>query len=96
MDFQEYIKGELLVLIPVLYVVGIILKKSQAPDKYIPLILGLSGIVLSCIWVLTTVSLSSAQEIAGAVFTAITQGILVAGATVYSNQLYIQLKKKEQ
>ena len=29
MDFQEYIKAELLILIPVLYIIGIGLKKSD-------------------------------------------------------------------
>ena len=33
MDFQEYIKPELLVLIPVLYLIGMGLKKSAMPDK---------------------------------------------------------------
>ena len=34
MNYQEYIKSELLVLIPVLYFIGIGLKKSRLPDKW--------------------------------------------------------------
>ena len=36
----------------------------------------------------------TAQETAGAVFTAVTQGILLAGASVYVHQLYVQSQKK--
>ena len=94
MSYQEFIKAELLILIPVLYIIGIGLKKSKAPDKYIPIILGLISIVLSLIWVFATENVTTAQEIAYAIFTAITQGVLAAGASVYANQIYIQTKNK--
>ncbi len=95
MDFQDYIKAELLILIPVLYFIGIGIKKSQTPDKWIPAILGISAVVLSAVWIIATTDISGLQEIAAAIFTAVTQGILVAGASVYVNQLYIQAKKEE-
>ena len=95
MDYQNYIKSELLILVPVLYIVGLGFKKSKIPDKWIPFILGLTGIVLSVVWVIATTDISGVQEIAWAIFTAVTQGILVAGASVYANQLYIQAKKEE-
>ena len=38
MDYQEYIKSELLVLVPVLYIIGLGLKKSKLKDKWIPLV----------------------------------------------------------
>lgn len=95
MDYQNYIKSELLILVPVLYIVGLGLKKSKIPDKWIPFILGITGIVLSVVWVIATTDIFGVQEIAWAMFTAVTQGILVAGASVYANQLYIQAKKEE-
>lgn len=95
MNYQDYIKTELLVLIPVLYFIGIGLKKSKLPDKWIPTVLGVFAVVLSAVWVFATVELSGIQEAASATFTAVTQGILVAGASVYANQLYIQAKKEE-
>ncbi len=95
MDYQNYIKSELLILVPVLYIVGLGFKKSKIPDKWIPFILGITGIVLSVVWVIATTDISGVQEIAWAIFTAVTQGILVAGASVYANQLYIQAKKEE-
>lgn len=95
MNYQDYIKTELLILVPVLYFLGIGLKKSKLPDKWIPIVLGVSAVVLSAIWVIATADISKVQEAASAIFTAVTQGILVAGASVYANQLYIQAKKEE-
>ncbi|MBR6502630.1 MAG: phage holin family protein [Clostridia bacterium] len=95
MNFQDYIKTELLILIPVLYFLGVGLKASRLPDKWIPLSIGLIGVVLSAVWVFATSDVSCAKEIALAVFTSFTQGVLVAGASVYANQLYLQAKKDE-
>ena len=95
MNYQDYIKTELLILIPVLYFIGIGLKKSNLPDKWIPIALGLSAIVLSTIWVIATTEISGLQETASAIFTAVTQGVLVAGTSVYANQIYVQAKKEE-
>lgn len=93
MDFQEYIKPELLILIPVLYLIGAGIKKSNIADKYIPLILGGTGIILSVVYLLATEPIIGTQAVATAVFTAITQGILCAGASVYVNQLIKQAKR---
>jgi len=95
MNYQDYIKTELLILIPVLYFLGIGLKKSKLPDKWIPTILGIFAVVLSAVWVIATVEVTGVQETASAIFTAVTQGVLLAGASVYVNQLYIQAKKEE-
>lgn len=93
MDYQEYIKSELLVLVSVLYIIGLGLKKSKMKDKWIPLVLGITGVALSAIWVAATSQITNMQEVAAALFTAVTQGILVAGASVYANQIYVQASK---
>lgn len=94
MEYQEYIKSELLVLVPVLYIIGLGLKKSKLKDKWIPLVLGITGVALSAIWVTATSQIATIQEVAAALFTAVTQGILAAGASVYANQIYVQAQKK--
>ena len=93
MDFQEYIKPELLILIPVLYLIGIALKKSEFKDKFIPWVLGAFSIILSGIWVFANADTSG--NMLTAIFTVITQGVLIAGASVYVNQLIKQAKKGE-
>ena len=95
MDVMTFIKPELLVLVPVLYTLGLGIKKSKVPDNLIPIILGASSITLSLLWVISTSSIEGWRDALYAVFVSITQGILNAGASVYVNQLYIQSKKDE-
>lgn len=96
MDFlKEFIKPELLILVPVLYIVGIILKKSAVRDKLIPALLGGVGVVLSLLWVLGTSDLVTWRDVLLAGFSAVTQGILAAGASVYVNQMIKQGEKEE-
>ena len=81
MDLIQYVTENALVLIPVLYVIGSILKGiEKIKDKYIPIILLPIGIAL-------------AIAIGGASVDAVIQGILVTGATVYGNQLIKQMSK---
>lgn len=83
MDFMNFIMEKSLILIPVLYIVGCILKKANfIKDKYIPIILLPLGIL-------------GAIAISGISVESIIQGILVTGATVYSNQVCKQMKKDE-
>ena len=96
MDIMNYVKPELIVVAIVLYFVGMWLKQAAfVKDKYIPLILGIVGIFVCGIWVLATVSFSTSQDIALAIFTAIVQGILVAGLSNYANQIIKQAGKAE-
>lgn len=95
MDIKEYIKPELLVLIPVIYIIGLILKKSKCADKWIPVVLGVVAIVLSTMWVFSTSDIIGFMDVVHLLFVSFTQGILVTGASVYFNQLYIQAKKDE-
>ena len=94
MNFQEFIKPELLILIPALYIVGIGLKKSKISDTLIPFLLGVISIILSASWVIATSDIVTFKDVAYALFVSITQGILSAGASVYINQLYVQSNKK--
>lgn len=90
---MSFIKPELLILVPVLYIVGIGIKKSNVPDKYIPVILGVTAITLSGLWIVATSDIKNWRDAVYAVFISVTQGTLVAGTSVYVNQLYIQSKK---
>lgn len=94
MNFEEFIKPELLILIPVLYIIGIGLKKSKLSDTLIPLFLGGISIVLCAAWIIASSDISTLKDIASALFVSVTQGILSAGSSVYFNQLYLQSKKK--
>lgn len=92
---KEFIKPEFVLLIPVLYIIGAGLKVMIVPDKWIPLILGCTGILICAIYVLATTAIDGWQSILLGIFTAIVQGILCAGASVYFNQVIKQAKKDE-
>lgn len=80
-NLMSYVMDNALILIPVLYVLGAILKGTEkVEDKYIPVILLPVGIVL-------------AMLIVGFNVNGFIQGILVTGATVYANQLVKQVNK---
>lgn len=95
-QIMNYVKPELIVVAVALYFLGMALKQAQSvKDKYIPLILGGVSIVLCAIWVIATSTITNAQEAAMAIFTAITQGILVAGLSTYVDQIKKQMNKEE-
>lgn len=84
MEILNYILENALILIPVLNILGMILKGINALDnKWIPLILLVFG-------------LAGCFGIMGFTVNAAIQGILVTGAAVYGNQIVKQLHSKEE
>ena len=95
-QIMNYVKPELIVVAIALYFLGLWLKQAAfIKDKYIPLVLGIVGIFVCGIWVMATATFATGQDIALAVFTAIVQGVLVAGLSTYVNQFIKQLRKDE-
>ena len=83
MEILSYIIDNALVLIPALVIIGAIVKHIEViPDKFIPLILLVFGV-------------GGALAIMGPTVDAVIQGVLVAGAAVYGNQLVKQMGKTE-
>ena len=93
---QQYLKPELLVLIPVLYFIGMAMKKSSISDNFIPVLLGVFGILLSVTYLIATVDVNTYKDVAILIFTGITQGILLAGGSVYVNQVIKQSSKNDE
>lgn len=84
MDILNYIVGEGLIIIPAIYIIGMIIRKTdKIPNKYIPIILLPLGIL-------------GAMGIMGFTVKAAIQGILITGAAVYGDQVYKQMTKKEE
>ena len=93
---MNYVKPELLIVAVVLYFLGMWLKQAAfIKDKLIPFVLGIAGIFMCAIWVCATSQFSTPQDFAMAVFASLTQGVLVAGASTYVNQLIKQNNKQE-
>lgn len=84
----EYINQENLILIPVIYIIGVFLKKiPKFNDKYIPLVLLLLASILS--FVLS--NMFNLVSLAGSII----QGILITGVAVLGNQIYKQLQNNK-
>lgn len=81
MDIITYINKESLSGIPVLWTLGMALKMSSVPDKYIPIILVMLGVV----WANLTLGISVASSV---------QGVLIGGAAIGINQTKKQLEKE--
>ena len=81
-NVMDYIVSEAYILIPVLYVIGMFLKRTpKIADWLIP-------------WVLLGLGILGGFFLAGMSVHGVLQGILVAGVTVFANQLYKQTINK--
>lgn len=92
----DFVKPELAIVVVALWIIGYFLKNSETvKDKLIPFILLAIGIAVAALWVFATSALGTPQEIALALFAALTQGVVVTGVAVLGNQLVKQAKKSE-
>ena len=83
MELLSYIMDNALILIPVLLILGQIVKGIQKiPDKWIPLLL-------------LPIGIAGALALGGPSFDSAVQGVLVTGAAVYGNQVVKQATKSE-
>lgn len=95
MEIAEYIKPELLIVALALYFLEAAVRKSAViQEKYILLLTGAAGIVICSLYVFATCECGGGKDIAMAAFTAVTQGIVVAGISTYAKQIVSQIGKK--
>lgn len=81
MEFVNFILDNSLIFIPVIYILGSMLKGLEhVQDKYIPIILLPIGVAISVF------SMGMSVD-------SVVQGVLVVGAAVYANQVKKQLEK---
>ena len=92
-DIASYINPELLVLVPVLYLMGAAIKRYGSDDRVIPMVLGLMGMLLASLYGIAT--MEAGDTVAMVLFTGIIQGVLCAAAAVYSHQIYKQSTKEK-
>lgn len=80
--FNQYARSELLILVPVLYIIGKLLVESKVSNHKIPLIITLLSIAICGIYTFSTVPIFNATHVLLSLFTSVTQGVLFAGASV--------------
>ena len=82
MNIINFVLEKGLILIPMLCIIGMIIKGiEKIPDKYIPLIL-------------LPIGIAGSFGLSGVTFDAAVQGVFVTGAAVYGNQIAKQLQKQ--
>ena len=84
---MDYIKPELLILIPVLIGIGKAAKTAGLKPNFIPLALILAGVGLAILW-----TFAEGETTAQAVFTGVVQGVLAALAATGAHQNAKQIK----
>ena len=92
-EIVSYINPELLILVPVLFLIGAAIKKYGSDDRVIPLVLGLIGMLLACLYGFAT--RTAGESVAMVLFTGLVQGVLCAAASVYAHQIYKQSQKQK-
>lgn len=84
---NEYVKSELLVLVPVLYIIAKIMDSYNVKKQMIPIVLMVISVTLAGIYTFATVDIGSFQKILMALFSTFVQGILLSGTAVFSGIL---------
>lgn len=98
MDFfkivSSYIKSELIIVIPVLFILTQVLKKSKLKKSHIPLIITGVSILITGLYIFSSSDFLSAKGFLSCLFSVLTQGILLSGASALMNEV-IRLRKCE-
>lgn len=83
LNVMDFIMEQSLILIPVLYILGLMLKNSKVKDYLIP-------------WILLITGIGGSIALNGLNTCSVLQGVLVTGATVYADQLVKQTTTKRK
>lgn len=87
---EQYILPEITIIIPVLIIIGMMLKKTTyIQDWTIPIILAVVGILLAVVTIGAKDGYTPENIVTGVI-----QGILATGMAVYVHQLSIQTGRK--
>lgn len=95
MTYTDFITPELMILVPVLYGLAEVIKMTDMKNKYIPVILMAVSCVITGLYIFSSHSLTTTQEVAQAIWMSLTQGILIASASVLTNNIVKQAQKDE-
>lgn len=93
--FDQYIKPELLIITPVLYVIARMLHQSHIKQEQLPWILLLISIVMAGLYTFATTDVSSMMKLFMALFTTIVQGVLLSGTAVFGGILGKLMSEKK-
>lgn len=91
---NEYIRSELLIVTPVLYIIARIMENSHMNRERIPWLLLLISVVLAALYTFAASDVSSLAHILMAIFSSIVQGVLLSGTAIFGGILGSLTKKQ--
>lgn len=92
---NQYVRSELLVVVPVLYILARILSSSKVANRKIPIILLLVSVTLAGIYTFAVVPVNDFKTVLMAVFSSLIQGVLLSGSAVFSGIMGSLMKVKK-
>ncbi|MCX7615154.1 MAG: phage holin family protein, partial [Clostridiales bacterium] len=81
--FNHYAKSELMILVPVLFIINKVILQSDIKNQYLPLITSAISVALCGVYTFANVNTPDFPSILLAIFVSVTQGILYAGASIF-------------
>lgn len=84
---NKYVRSELLILVPVLFVIKKMLISSKVKSERIPVILMVIAIVCSGLYTFSTVDIPNLHGILFAIFTSLMQGVILSGGAMFGDML---------
>ena len=89
----EYVRPELLILIPFIWILGLFLKKTPQwrMDWLIPFILLVISIVFAVLWIAVYLGEGFVGPV---ILYGIVQGVIIAGLAVFGNEIIKQFRVK--
>lgn len=91
MDFlaivNEYVRSELIVVTPVLYIFARMMENSRIRQEVIPWYLLLIAFVLAGLYTFSMTDISSVSKVLMALFSTIVQSVLLSGTAVFGGIL---------
>ena len=91
----DYVKGELLILIPVLYTLSAFSYRFSISKKKTAALLLFTAVFLSSVYTFATTEVTDVQSALSIAFTSVVQGVLVAGIVVFGNSLINKIQDKK-
>ena len=91
---NKYVRSELFVLLPVLYILGKFLIAEKLNPNKVNIILLIISVLLSGLYLFSTLSIPNWKGVLFAIFTSFVQGILLTGGIVFCNGI-LQLTPKK-
>lgn len=93
---QDYIKPELLIITPVLYVIAKIIDGSHLKNDIIPWVLLLISIVLAGLYTFATTDITTIPKLIMAIFVSLVQGVLLSGTAIFGGIIGNLMKKRKE